>query len=90
MAIRDVVDALVAAGVELDDVARGMVECGDFGGALVSAIAAVDRQQWILSADLMRDTRAGFESVRFRPGSTVRSRVNESLRRSEQRAANAA
>lgn len=85
------IDALAAAGVRPDAAVREEREIGDFQWAFLDMIAIADKQQVTLPKDLLRDVRTEFETkMYFRPESTIRGRVDKTLKRVEQRATAAA
>lgn len=87
----ELIEALAAAGVRLDAAVRDERELGDFQFALLDTIALADEQQVAVPTDLLRQVRTLFETkMYFRPESTMRARVDETLKRVEQRSATSA
>jgi hypothetical protein len=85
MICAEAVHALAAAGVTLSE---GV--CDMNGGepmlALFDAIGLADEQRVVLPAPLIREVRALFDQLPMRPESKMHARVDEALRRVEQRA----
>lgn len=77
--------ALIKAGLTLSSIARSELECGDYLGALIDAIAETDNAELRMPTDVVEQVRQAFESMSFRPGSSLPTQVNQALTRIEAR-----